>query len=195
MRLEMPAALLVGGSSRRMGRPKAELPWRGTTLAGWQAERLSRLFGEVWVVAKAGQPLPETAGRRLDESAAEPAAIFGLIRALEEAPGKIFVLGVDLPLLPDALISLIARRGAESSSRALLAEAQGRLQPLAAVWDAAILPQARARAGAGKLAMTDLARAVGVEVLPREEWADLDAEDTAFRNINTPADLAAAATA
>jgi molybdopterin-guanine dinucleotide biosynthesis protein A len=88
MRLEMPAALLVGGSSRRMGRPKAELPWRGTTLAGWQAERLSRLFGEVWVVAKAGQPLPETAGRRLDESAAEPAAISASSARSKRRPGR-----------------------------------------------------------------------------------------------------------
>ena len=190
----MPAALLVGGASRRMGRPKAELPWRGTTLAQWQGSRLSRMFREVWVVAKAGQEIPETPARRLDERADPPAAIHGVMRALEEASGRVFVLAVDLPYLPDSLIDRIARQGAATPAPALLPEAEGRLQPLAAVWDVAVLPAARRRVEAGDLSLTDLARAVGAEILVAEAWTGLDPDGMAFRNLNSPADLPAAAT-
>jgi molybdopterin-guanine dinucleotide biosynthesis protein A len=195
MSLPMPAALLVGGASRRMGRPKADLPWQGTTLAAWQAARLSRLFPEVWIVAKEGQRLPEAPGRRLDEAAEDPAALHGLIRALEEARGKVFVLAVDLPFVTDALVSRIAQEGARCAAPAFLPESEGRLQPLAAVWDAAILPEARRRRSDGLLSLTELARAVGAEVLPADAMADLNPGGTAFRNLNTPADLTAAATA
>jgi molybdopterin-guanine dinucleotide biosynthesis protein A len=195
MTLDMPAALLVGGASRRMGRPKADLPWEGTTLASWQAERLARLFAEVWVVAKAGQDLPATAGRRLDDSAREPAALHGLTRALEAARGRVFVLAVDLPLLPEALIVEIARRGASTPARALVPEADGRLQPLSAVWDPSVLPLARRRAQEGRLSVSELAREAGAEILPREAWGSFDPEGSAFRNLNTPSDLVTGARA
>ena len=43
MRIPMPAAVLAGGASRRMGRPKAELPYGAGTLLEFQVSRLAEL--------------------------------------------------------------------------------------------------------------------------------------------------------
>src|SRR5262249_40426266 len=52
MRIAMPAAVLNGGASRRMGRPKGALPYGASTLLDYQTTRLAALFDEVLVVAK-----------------------------------------------------------------------------------------------------------------------------------------------
>ena len=65
------------------------------------------------------------------EDEARHAAIHGLVRALEEAADRVFVLAVDLPALPPALIRAIAARSLASEAAAVLPRAGGRIQPLA----------------------------------------------------------------
>jgi len=48
---------------------------------------------------------------RPESGAPDHAAIHGLVRAIEESTDRVFVLGVDLPALPEALIREIARFG------------------------------------------------------------------------------------
>ena len=52
MTFPMPAAVLAGGASRRMGRPKAALAYGAGTLLEFQTGRLAELFEEVLVVVK-----------------------------------------------------------------------------------------------------------------------------------------------
>ena len=51
----MPAAVLAGGASRRMGRPKASLEYGGSTLLEHQARRLDGIFSPVYAVVKDGE--------------------------------------------------------------------------------------------------------------------------------------------
>ena len=46
-KIPMPAAVLAGGASRRMGRSKAALPYGAGTLLEFQTGRLADLFEEV----------------------------------------------------------------------------------------------------------------------------------------------------
>src|SRR5512138_782506 len=98
-----PAAERAGGASRRMGRPKASLPYGAATLLEFQTERLAGIFEEVLVVAKEPPETPIGPARLVRDSDPGHAAIHGLARALEEARDRVFVLAVDLPALAPAL--------------------------------------------------------------------------------------------
>ena len=84
MKIAMPAAVLAGGASRRMGRAKAALPYGAGTLLEFQTTRLAELFEEVLVVAKEAPAFAAGPARVVLDRATEHAAIHGLIRALEE---------------------------------------------------------------------------------------------------------------
>lgn len=185
MKIPMPAAVLAGGASRRMGRPKAALPYGATTLLEFQTTRLSEIFEEVLVMAKEPPAFPAGPARVVLDGVPDLAAIHGLIRALEEADDRVFVLAVDLPAIPPELLRAIARRSLASEAPALLPRAEGILQPLAGVWRRAALDPARRRAASGTLSLVGLAGEVGAEVLDEREWRALDPSGVAFTNLNT----------
>ena len=181
----MPAAVLAGGASRRMGRPKASLPYGSGTLLEFQTARLARIFDEVYVVAKEPPAFPAGPAGILLDGAPDHAAIHGLVRAIEETPDRIFVLGVDMPAMPEPLIREIARRGSISEAAAVLPRAGGRLQPLAGVWRRTALAVAERRIAAGELSLHGLAEAAGAEVLDEDDWRPFDPSGNAFENLNT----------
>lgn len=187
----MPAAVLAGGASRRMGRPKAGLPYGAGTLLEFQTHRLAELFEEVLVVAKAPPSWPGGPARVILDGVPDHAAIYGLVRALEEAADRVFVLGVDLPAIAPALLRALAERSLSSGAPAVVPRADGRLQPLAAVWRRAALPCAVARIAAGQLSLQGLAEEIGAEVFEELEWRRIDPSGTAFANLNTLEEYAA----
>jgi molybdopterin-guanine dinucleotide biosynthesis protein A len=185
MKFSMPAALLVGGASRRLGRDKGALPYGVGTLAEFQTQRLSGIFAEVWLVAKRPPEYAFGTARVLLDDTEDRAAIHGLRRVLREAEDRVFVLAVDLPALSDGLIAEIARRGLATRSAALVPRAEGRMQPLAAVWRSEALSEADRRVASGELSLHGLAEAVGAEVLAEEEWRAIDPSGNSFLNMNT----------
>ena len=181
----MPAAVLAGGASRRMGVPKAALPFGRTTLLAHQTGRLAEIFEGVFVVAKEKPSFDAGPAQLLFDRSPEQAAIHGLTRALEEAADRVFLLAVDLPLITERVLRAIAARGLETSAAAVVPRADGLLQPLAAVWRRQVLPQARTRAARGDLSLQGLALDVGAELLPEEAWRALDPSGNSFANVNT----------
>jgi molybdopterin-guanine dinucleotide biosynthesis protein A len=187
----MPAAVLAGGASQRMGRSKAALPWGPGNLLEFQTGRLAHLFREVFVVVKEKPDFAVGPARVVVEDAPEFAAIHGLARALEEADDRIFVLAVDLPVITHDVVREIVRRAEATSALALIPEAAGRLQPLAAVWRRAAARFARTRIARRDLSLTGLAEEVGAETFPEREWRKLDPSGASFTNVNTVNDYLA----
>jgi len=181
----MPAAVLAGGASRRMGRPKAALPYGAGTLLEHQTLRLEPLFAEVLAVVKEMPAFPIGPARVVLDGHSTHAALHGLVRALEEVEDRVFVLGVDLPAVPAPVIRAIAERSLASRAAAVLPRADGRLQPLAGVWRRAALPAARRRLDDGRFALHELAAEVGAEIVDEAAWRALDPSGTAFANLNT----------
>lgn len=181
----MPAAVLAGGASSRMGRPKAALAYGGGTLLEFQVRRLAETFDGVLVVVKPEHSFDPGPGRVILDRTPEPAAIHGLVRALEEARDRIFVLAVDLPALTPAVARRIAERSLATEALAVVPRADGRLQPLAAVWRRAALPEVERRIAAGQRSLRDLAVAVGATILEETDWRDVDPSGSAFANLNT----------
>ncbi|HEX5134695.1 MAG TPA: molybdenum cofactor guanylyltransferase [Thermoanaerobaculia bacterium] len=191
MKLPMPAAVLAGGASKRMGRPKAALPWGAGNLLEFQTGRLAALFREVIVVVKQAPDFPVGPARVVLDTSPEYAAIHGLVRALEETEDRMFVLAVDLPGLTHDIVHEIATRGLKTPAPALVPEADGRLQPLAAVWRRSAMRFASRRISRGMLSLTALVEEVGAEIFPERDWRALDPSGNAFANLNTLVDWAA----
>ncbi len=185
MKIAMPAAVLAGGASRRMGREKAALPYGAGTLAEHQTARLAGVYREVWFVAKTPPAYAFGDARLLLDETAENAAAHGLHRVLTEGAERVFVLAVDLPALSRDVAAEIGRLALESDDPALVPEAGGLLQPLAAVWTRRALPELERRIARGELSLHGLARAVGARILPESEWRRIDPSGNSFLNVNT----------
>ena len=185
MKIPMPAAVLAGGASRRMGVSKASLPYGRSTLLAHQTGRLSEIFDEVFAVAKREPDFDAGPAKILLDRSDEHAAIHGVTRALEEAADRIFILGVDLPLVTAPVLRAIAARSLEGDAPAVVARADGRLQPLAAVWRRRLLAEARDRIARGELSLHALLEAAGAEILSEDDWKALDPSGNSFANVNT----------
>jgi len=185
MKIEIPVALLAGGASKRMGRPKALLPFGTGTLLQHQLTKLYPLFDEILLVVKDPPDAATGRARVLLDATPRQGAIFGLIRALEEVTDHAFVLAIDLPLVSVDLIAGIAERGLATAAPAVVAENRGRLEPLAAVWRRGVLPTARKQVAAGDFSLQSLARSAGAEILSEPEWKRFDPSGNSFSNLNT----------
>lgn len=191
MKIPMAVALLAGGASKRMGRPKALLPFGRGTLLQHQLTRLSSLFEEIFLVVKDPPDAATGRARVLLDATPRRAPIFGVIRALEEVPDHVFVLAIDLPLITPDLLRAIAERGLATKTPALIPEAKGRLEPLAAVWRHSVLTFARKQLAAGDLSLQNLARAASAEIFPETEWRQWDTSGNSLANLNTMNDYLA----
>jgi molybdopterin-guanine dinucleotide biosynthesis protein A len=167
-----------------MGRPKAGLEYGGGTLLEHQTRRLASVFSPVYAVVKDGEE-PAGSAHVLYDRTPEHASIHGLIRALEEVDDRVFVLAVDLPVLAEGVVRLIALRSLSSEAPAVVARAGGLLQPLAAVWRRAVLPAARERVNRGELSLNGRARDVGADEIVEVEWRLADPSGNSFSNVNT----------
>jgi len=181
----MPSAVLAGGASRRMGVPKASLPYGTGTLAEHQAARLARIFEEVWLVVREPPDFSAGPARPIFDDDPVQSALSGVLRALEEAEDRVFVLAVDLPLVSNRLMAAIAARALASTAAVLLPENAGHVEPLAGVWRRSALAEGRRRAAAGDRSLRDFAVAAGLETFPEAEWRAIDPSGNAFSNLNT----------
>ena len=178
-------AVLAGGRARRLGGDKARLEIAGRPLVAWPLAALAAALAEVVVVAKRDTPLPELGDVEVwhePDQPRHPGA--GIAHALERAAGRpVLVCAGDMPLVTPELVRRLAGEDADGAP-AVVPRAGGRLQPLLARYEAAALPALRAAAPDAPL--TAVVEALGPRVV---ELPD----EGPFLNVNTPADVAAAA--
>jgi molybdopterin-guanine dinucleotide biosynthesis protein A len=182
------AALLAGGDSSRMGRPKAELEIGGRSLAHRAVATLREITDRI--VQAGGEPLagielPLLSDRRRD---AGPAA--GIEAALLRFDLPVAVLAVDLPFVPSALLAEALQR-VERGADICAPYWKGRWHPLCAVYAPAALPRITRRLDADKAALQQLLRNFGTAI-PEDLLRTFGDPATMLFNINTPEDLQAA---
>jgi molybdopterin-guanine dinucleotide biosynthesis protein A len=176
-----------------MGGPgKAALELLAHPLYRYPLDALLSVFGEAVVVAKRDNPvLPLPHGVELWVEPDEPRhPLVGICLALRRAAGRsICVCAADLPLIePGELRALVLATELHRDSEwvAVVPRADGRLQPLCALYSPAALP-ALERAGP-RAALTRVVAGLHPLVVER-----LDARP--YLNVNTRAELEAAAAA
>ncbi|MEO8198556.1 MAG: NTP transferase domain-containing protein [Thermoanaerobaculia bacterium] len=183
--------ILIGGASRRMGRPKALLEWQGESFLERIAGSLAAVVPEVFLLGS-GIVLPAgVAGLPVvADVAGVGGPLAGLLSAAAARPDAAWlVLTCDQPLLtPAALAWLIGERRADRIA-VLPRLTPGRLEPFPGIYEpgcrAALagLAMAAAAGPAGGASLQPLGETAGVGVVPVPPA--LAAE---FRGVNTLAE-------
>lgn len=135
--------ILAGGSSRRMGREKADLLLGDETFLTHQAHTGETLgVGEILVSGYAGVcrwPV-------VTDTSPACGPLGGISACLAAAANPVcLVLAVDAPLVPPALLRALAERLLEDERlEVVLARAEGRAQPLIAAYRKSLAPRMEA---------------------------------------------------
>ena len=172
------------------GADKALLPLDGQPLIAHVLDRFTPQVGAVAVSANgeadrfSGFGLPVLADRpgHLGEG-----PVAGLIAGLDWAAGQgarwLATVSCDMPFLPG---DLVARLAAGAGGRAVMARSGERLHPTAALWPVEARAIVAARFARGERRLRAALEAPGI--------VTFEDDPDPFANINTPADLATAAT-
>jgi molybdopterin-guanine dinucleotide biosynthesis protein A len=193
--------VIAGGASRRLGLDKRALRlWgaAGPTLLARTVATLGQLCAEVVVVLNDPERWPDLPARLVCDSYADGGPLGGVYSGLQAAAHPFaLVVAADMPLLQPALLR--AMLGRERSFDLLVPRSlshdgtRNRLgvEPLHALYGKACLaPMARALER-GERAIAACFQSVRLEVVEPHEIRRYDPQGLSFRNINTPADLAA----
>lgn len=191
--------ILAGGSGRRMGGPKALLPFRGVPLLVRTAEVLRPLCAVVRVATRREfRPLLERFGLPIlldeDEPFPLPGPLAGLHAGCRASDGVACLIAVatDHPFLSAALLSEEIRLALEGPFDAVLPGPAPRLEPLHAVYrPRAIAAAAREAAAAGRASLHEmlLSPSLAVRYVGRDERRRFDPEDRSLVNVNSREDL------
>lgn len=103
------AAILAGGISKRMGAPKAGIDLAGRPLISHVIAAARQAGLSPIVVAKPGSVLPPLDCPLISEPTEPTHPLVGVIAALEHCGAPIVALACDMPMIPPALIGLLAR--------------------------------------------------------------------------------------
>ena len=178
----MIGAVLAGGAGSRLGaasKPGALLA--GRPLVSYPVAALAEVCSRVAVVCKASTALPALEGvDRWDEPDSPRHPLTGIVYALERAGEPVLVCAADMPFVTaDACRSLLT---APQKSVAVVAAAEGVLQPVFAVYAPGALEHLRAAAEDAPLTRTVEALDPTRVALPPQVVA----------SVNTPEELAEA---
>jgi molybdopterin-guanine dinucleotide biosynthesis protein A len=182
--------VLAGGESRRMGRDKALLDYHGRPQLDWAFDLLSRHCGRVFVSVRAahGCDAARAALPQIIDGELGAGPIAGIAAAQAAHPDAAWlVVACDLPFLSDTTLGcLVARRGRQPVT-AFRSAHDGLPEPLCAIYEPASRDAIIEFIGTGRHCPRKFILASGVPL------AELP-EATALDNVNTPEELAAAAT-
>lgn len=179
--------ILAGGASRRMGRNKALLPFRGKPLLRHQLDLLSPLFSEILISANDAAPYQPFGLRVVPDLYAETCSLSGIHALLKAATApRIFVVACDLPFLNPSLIRRMLEIPGDFD--VIIPETERGLEPLHAIYSRQCLPAIEAAAAEGVWKATGFFDGLWVDTVWVRERDWLVEDRSPFLNANTPED-------
>ena len=192
---ELDAIVLAGGESRRMGSPKATLPFGGKTLVTVVVEALRPIFRQVLVVTRDAASLsglPDCVDVKvLEDGRPLRGPLVGVARGLaySDAPWC-FVAACDMPYLQAEVIREMAAHLVDCD--AVVPEYKGRLQTLHAFYSSGCLPIAEGLLGRGITSMKALLSSCRVIELSQDLFEHVPGGLRSFRDLDTSDEYGAA---
>jgi molybdopterin-guanine dinucleotide biosynthesis protein A len=178
--------VLAGGASKRMGQPKALLPYRGTTLVEYVAKTVREAVGPAGSVQVIGDPdrLGHLGLTVIPDELPGYGPASGIYTALRVTTTDWnLVLACDMPSVTADLLRVLLLR-AETAERNCVAATgpYGQPEPLCAVYHRRCLPALTRSIRDKQLRMRDFVKEIGAV------WVSVD--KLALANVNTPAEWA-----
>lgn len=185
--LPVTGLILSGGKSKRMGRPKAFLPFEGSTVIGHIVSEIKDLFSEVFIVANEVESFEDLGVDVVKDILPHRGPLGGILSGLMTSSNHYaFVMACDMPLIDKRLVrELVSRR--QDNDVVVLSHPQG-IEPLFGVYSKNCIKPLEESLFAGNLSVQDFLSGLKAGVY---EWMperqDADALPPFF-NINTPQD-------
>lgn len=185
--MEQPvhALLLTGGSSRRMGHPKAAVEFHGVSFA----RRISQTLGAIASPVLAVGPSFDSGLESVADPAEGPLVAFVCgtnALAARRCDGLVLLVACDVPLVdPPALRLVVSALGSHDG---VVPVVGGRDQPSVSCWAPAAVDVARRLVAGGHRSMRSWISELDVRRLTHRDWSGV-ASDLAFTDIDTPEDL------
>ena len=182
------AAILAGGGSRRMGRNKALLSFRGRPLVTRVYEILRPLFEDIFLVTNDPGPFDFVPCPKIPDRVPGKGPISGVDAALRHSRNPyVLVVGCDTPFLSHSLLKLLA--GKTQDADLVIPCGPHGPEPLCAVYGKGCLPLIEESLLRGDFSLMALVGRLRTRDIPAEEVAAVDPGFLSFMNINTPGDF------
>ncbi|HXF69405.1 MAG TPA: molybdenum cofactor guanylyltransferase [Thermoflexus sp.] len=179
-------AILAGGQSRRMGRNKAFLEWKGRPLIADLIERFYQISDDVLLIAPDIKPFQDLPVRLVLDPSPPAGPLGGLWSGLLGARHEwVFATACDMPLVDPRVVQWLFDQRAGADAVVLIDE-QGRPEPLHAMYRVSCLNAIASALACQQRAVIAFYPAVRVRYIPPSDWRAIDPEGRSWRNINTP---------
>lgn len=194
--IDTAALVLCGGASRRMGRPKAWLPFGDEALLTRAVRLVSSVARPVVVVAAPEQDLPPlpTDVAIVRDGVAHRGPLQGTASGLAALPDSaefVYATGTDVPFFQPGWVDLLRRLIGDDDLAIPFVD--GFHHPLAALYRRpTVLPAVQALLAADRLRPVFLMESVRTRVVTADELRAVDPGLATLRNLNTPDDYLSA---
>lgn len=186
--LRASAAILAGGSSRRMGRDKAWIDFHGRPLVEHVVERLQAFSDDVFVVAKDPEPFEEAGLRAVADDSDLSTPLAGIQAALGAARNRwVLVVGCDMPFVSAAVGRMLLRRAEEVD--VVVPTRHGAPEPLHAVWGTSAADVIEEALETGERSVKVVLASLEVAEIDQETWQAWDPNGLSMCSVNTPEEL------
>jgi molybdopterin-guanine dinucleotide biosynthesis protein A len=186
--MTLTAVLLAGGESRRMGRDKAEIVFRGQPLWQRQIELLRGLSPEKIFVSARKEPswLPLDAELILDEPPSR-GPLSGLTKALERMQtSHLVALAVDMPFMTSEQMRILW--SLTMIGRGVVPMIKDRAEPLAAIYPREAGSDLTAALAGDDFSLQRLSRGL-VQLGKLRVFAVPQRDEALYRSVNKPEDF------
>lgn len=189
--MQYAGIILCGGSSTRMGLPKAALPFGPELMLQRVARLLDQAVGPIVVVAAREQELPPLPPEILivHDRRQGRGPLQGMAAGMSALRGKAdaaYVTGCDVPLLRPSFVRRVCRLLGDA--RIAVPCTEGYHHPLAAVYRLEVLPHVEALLADDRLRSFYLFERVPTREISAEELTDVDPRLESLLNLNRPQD-------
>ncbi len=193
--MSFTVAIMAGGKSRRMGTDKAFVPLLGRPMIEHVLARVADLGQtETFIVTNTPAPYAYLGLPLYTDVIPGAGSLGGIYSALAHASTPhVIVIGCDLPLASAALMRYLLACAAEDDGPydAVVPRFQKRLQGLHALYNCSAQETIASQIAAQQYQIKAAFDLMHTRFVEEQEYAHLVPDGRAFRNINTPQDLAA----
>ncbi|MBS2006161.1 MAG: molybdenum cofactor guanylyltransferase [Cyanobacteria bacterium SZAS TMP-1] len=184
--LPVTALVLCGGKSKRMGRPKAFLPYNGTTMINHILTVVADLFSETFIVANEPESYEDLEVDVVKDILPYRGPLGGILSGLLVSQySHAFVIACDMPLVSAKLVrDLVLQRHQHD---VIVAAHEDGIEPLLGVYSKNCIKPLEESLFNGDLSLKDFLSGLNSSTYQIDEAA-VDASLPAYFNVNTPQD-------